>query len=113
VKLGTTQWREVQPRQGCGKGEASWRIMAQPSGIDGCVARASWEGRDTGCGKSPAACSVGGWLGLVGGHALAQLAGAGSVGQVAGSRCPSTGQNRGGERREREREGSGFKLNFL
>jgi hypothetical protein len=44
-----------------------------------------------------------------------QLAGAGIVGQVAGGRCPSTGQNRGGERREREREreGPGFKLNFI
>jgi hypothetical protein len=35
---------------------------------------------------------------------LAQLAGSGIVGQVAGGCCLSTGQNRGGERRERERE---------
>jgi hypothetical protein len=39
-----------------------------------------------------------------------RLARAGINGQVAGGRCPSTGQNRGGKRRERE--GSGFKLNF-
>jgi hypothetical protein len=33
---------------------------------------------------------------------------------VAGGRCPSAGQNKGGESEERgEREGPGFKLNFL
>jgi hypothetical protein len=37
------------------------------------------------------------------------------ISKVAGGRCPSMGQNRGGERREREgeRKGSRFKLNFL
>jgi hypothetical protein len=35
---------------------------------------------------------------------LAWLAGVGIIGEVAGGRCPSMGQNRGGERRERERE---------
>jgi hypothetical protein len=45
---------------------------------------------------------------------LARLVEAGIISQVAGGRCPSTGQNRGGERRER---GRGIKaeiqINFL
>jgi hypothetical protein len=40
--------------------------MARQSGINGRVARASWQGRDTGCGKSPAAGLVGGCSGPVG-----------------------------------------------
>jgi hypothetical protein len=46
---------------------------------------------------------------------LAQLAGAGIVGQVAGGRYPSTRQNKRGKRREREgeRKGLEFQLNFL
>jgi hypothetical protein len=35
---------------------------------------------------------------------LVRLAGVGIVGQVAGGCCPSTEENWGGERRERERE---------
>jgi hypothetical protein len=35
---------------------------------------------------------------------LARLAEAGIIGQVADGHCPSTRQNRGGERRVRERE---------
>jgi hypothetical protein len=45
---------------------------------------------------------------------LARLAGVGIIDQVADGHCLSTGQNKGGERKERgEREGLGFKLNFL
>jgi hypothetical protein len=66
-------------------------VVARLLGIDGRVARASWLGRDMGHGNSPAAGSVGGWSGPGGDRALARLAGAGIVGQVAGGRCPSTG----------------------
>jgi hypothetical protein len=90
------------------------RVVARPSGIDGRVACVSWQGQDTGRGKSPTAGPVGGWSGPVGRRALARHAGARIIGQVAGSHCPLMGQNRGGERRERgEREGVEFKLNFL
>jgi hypothetical protein len=68
----------------------AWRrrcVVAWPSGIDGQVARASWQGR----GKALVAGPVGGGSRPIGGRALARLAGAGIVGQVAGGRCPLTG----------------------
>jgi hypothetical protein len=68
------------------------------------VARACGQGRDRGWGKSPAVGEVSGWSGPVGGRALARLAGVGIIGQVTSGRCPSMGQNMGGERRERDRE---------
>jgi hypothetical protein len=78
-------------------------VVARPSGIDGRVARASWQGWDTGHGKSPAAGPVGGWSGPVGGRALARLAGPGMPCRVAGLLCQPE-QSRGGERRERDGE---------
>jgi hypothetical protein len=77
------------------------RIVARPAGIDGRVACASWQGRDTEHGKSLAAGLVDGVLGPVGGHTLARLTGAGMPHCVAVLLC-RPGQSRGGERRERE-----------
>jgi hypothetical protein len=92
---GRHSWDKVAARARC-----RWRVVDLPSGIDGRIECASWQGRDTGRSKSLVAGPVGGRSGPIGGCALA-LAGAGIIGQVVGGRCPSTGQNRGGERRER------------
>jgi hypothetical protein len=52
----------------CGRDKAAERaprrrrIVARPSGIDGCMARVSWQGRDTGRDKSPTAGPVNGRL---------------------------------------------------
>jgi hypothetical protein len=83
---GRRGWDKAAARARCHR-----HVVARSSEIDGRAARASWQGRDTGCGKSPAADPVGGRLGRIGGHALARLAGVGIIDEVAGGRCPSTG----------------------
>jgi hypothetical protein len=86
------------------EGAASWLSHRKST----AAWRASWQGRDTGWGKLPAAGSVGGWSGPIGGRILVRLAGVGIVGQVSGGRSPSTGQNRGGERKERGQRRAGI-----
>jgi hypothetical protein len=79
-------------------------IVARLSEIDGRVARASWQGRDTRHGKSLAAGPIGGWSRPVEGRALAWLIGSGMPCCMAVLLCRLE-QSRGGERREREGEG--------
>jgi hypothetical protein len=94
----------VQPGQGRGKGAASPAHRGSavgnrwPCGVCELAGAGYRAWQITGSRPSR-------WLvGARGGRALARLAGAGIVGQVTGGRCPSSGQYRGGERRERGRK---------
>jgi hypothetical protein len=69
------------------------RVVAWPFGIDGCVACASWQGWDTGHGKSTAAGPVDGRSGLLG-HRDAPPRG--------GSSLPAGADQGRGEKKDRD-----------
>jgi hypothetical protein len=111
VELGATQRREAQPGQGRGKGAAS--PARRGSAVGNRRPRGTCASGMGGFGAGMAIWSQVDW-GLLG-TILWCGSPAGIVDQVAGGCCPLMGQNREGERREREgeRKGLGFKLNFL